>query len=165
MTRTKYVYAATSILALGLLIALAGCTKKASTTSFDGAISEISYHFGDASVPPEHHRSFTITVTPSQTKKVTDSYGDIIEDKTQAITEAQFQALVESLRSNKIGKSGKSGADDSNGCTGGTTESIKVTTDKGELLEGSVYHCGSKDFGNLSGNVEKFVADVKALWE
>ena len=148
-------------LGLALLALSASCGKKPATLSFNGAITEITYRFGDASVPPEHHRSYSMTVTSNQIHKVTDSYGNVIEDKTQAIAEAQFQALVESLKSNQIGKVDET---DSAGCTGGTTDTVKVVTDKGELFEGSLYHCGGEDFGDLGGNVAKFIADVKALW-
>ena len=40
------------------------------------AIKEIIYRFGDASVPPDYHRSYTITVTAGGVRIVVDSYGD-----------------------------------------------------------------------------------------
>jgi hypothetical protein len=42
-------------------------------------IKEITYHFGDASVPPNYHRSYTITVTADSVKIVVDSYGNYIK--------------------------------------------------------------------------------------
>ena len=43
-------------------------------SSHDVEIDRITYHFGDASVPPEYHRSYTITVAPDKIDMVVDSY-------------------------------------------------------------------------------------------
>jgi hypothetical protein len=123
-------------------------------------IQEITYHFGDASVPPNYHRSYTITVTADRVKIVVDSYGEILADEEYEITAKQFDDIQRSLESNKIRNCTLA---DDEGCTGGTSESISYVNNKNEIFSGSVYHCGGKDTGNLCGDIGSFADDVKNL--
>jgi len=43
--------------------------------------TKIIYSYGDSSVPPQYHRSYTITVTNEKLHIVVDSYGDILHEK------------------------------------------------------------------------------------
>lgn len=124
------------------------------------AIREITYHFGDASVPPDFHRSYTITVTDEGVRIVVDSYGKILADKTYEITPKQFNAIKSSLASNKIKNCT---LDEEDGCTGGTSERISYMDNKKNIFSGSIHHCGGKDTGNLCGDVTRFANDVKQL--
>ncbi len=146
------------MLVLALLVA--GCVERPTALVGDGAIAEIIYRFGDASVPPEYHRSYTITVTPTQVRRITDSYGDVLEDQVGALDEEQFLALVASLRASGLGVVDSG---DSDGCTGGTTETLEIVMDDGERSEGSVSHCGREDSGTLRGDLTSFVVDLNAL--
>jgi len=123
-------------------------------------IKEITYHFGDASVPPDYHRSYTITVTVEAVRIVVDSYGNILTDKTYKITSEKFNDIKKSLERNKIRNCT---LDDDQGCTGGTSESISYMDHKNNIFSGSIYHCGGKDTGNLCGDVSRFANDVKKL--
>ena len=124
------------------------------------AIKEIIYRFGDASVPPDYHRSYTITVTADAVRIVVDSYGKILADKMYKITLEQFNAIKKSLLSNKIKNCT---LDEEDGCTGGTSERISFVDNKKKIFSGSIYHCGGKDTGNLCGDVTRFANDVKQL--
>lgn len=128
----------------------------------DTALRSITYRFGDASVPPDCHRSYVITVTPDHVRIVVDSYGDVLADKTYAITPAQFDDVKGAMKSRGIGNCAPGGDDDAGG-TGGTTESISCSNEKGKVFSGSVYHCAGKDTGDLCGDVAGFAADVKKL--
>lgn len=46
----------------------------------------VRYHYRDSSVPPEHHRSYTVTVTPDEAHIGVDSYGDVLHDETRRST-------------------------------------------------------------------------------
>jgi hypothetical protein len=129
-------------------------------TMTNTTITEIVYHFGDASVPPMYHRSFTLTVTTGKITVVVDSYGEILADESYDISATQFDDIKKSLRIHKI--SNCTLVDDE-GCTGGTSESISYSSAGDELFSGWVYHCGGKDSGNLCGDIEGFAADVKRL--
>ncbi len=123
-------------------------------------IIEITYHFGDASVPPEYHRSYTITVTADKVGIVVDSYGKILADKRYEITNKQFNDIKNSLKRNKV-RNCTLGDDE--GCSGGTTERISFSDGENEIFSGSVYHCGGKDTGNLCGDITNFAEDVRNL--
>jgi len=124
------------------------------------AITEITYHFGDASVPPDYHRSYSVRVTADEVRVVVDSYGEILADETYTITSLQFDDIKRSLERNRI--SNCTLVDDEN-CTGGTSERITYSDRDNELFSGSVYHCGGNDTGNLCGDIPRFAEDVKNL--
>jgi len=123
-------------------------------------IQEITYRFGDASVPPEYHRSYTVTVTTDKVRIIVDSYGEILVDKGYEITNKQFDDIRNSLERNKI-RNCTLGDDE--GCSGGNSERISFSDGQNELFSGTVYHCGGKDTGNLCGDIENFADDVKHL--
>lgn len=123
-------------------------------------IKEITYHFGDATVPPNYHRSYTITITADSVKIIVDSYGDILVEEEYEITAQQFDDIRRSLERNNIRNCTLS---DDEGCTGGTSESISYVNDTNETFSGTVYHCGGQDTGNLCGDIGGFAEDVKKL--
>jgi hypothetical protein len=123
-------------------------------------IREIVYCFGDASVPPQYHRSYKITLTPGQARVVVDSYGDVLAEKAYEITREEFEGIVRSLSRHRIGRA-ELGEDE--GCTGGTTETIRYSDAAHELFSGSVYHCGGRDSGNLGGDARGFADEVRRL--
>ncbi len=124
------------------------------------AIHKITYHFGDASVPPPDHRSYVITVTRNNVQIIVDSYGEILADKTYEITSKQFDDIQASLKRNKIRNCILG---DNKGCTGGTGESISYYSKERGIFSGSIYHCGGKDTGNLCGEIKHFADDVKKM--
>ncbi len=123
-------------------------------------IKEIIYHFGDASVPPEYHRSYTIVITAEKVRIVVDSYGEILADELYGITSKQFDNIRKSLERNKI-KNCTLGDDE--GCSGGTFERISYSDNENEIFSGTVYHCGENDTGNFCGDITGFVDDVKKM--
>ena len=126
----------------------------------NATIQEITYHFGDASIPPEYHRSYTVTVTTDKARIVVDSYGDILADKDYEITSKQFDDIRNSLKRNKIRNCTLG---DDKGCSGGTIERISFSDGENKIFSGSVYHCGGKDTGNLCGDIAGFADDIKNL--
>ena len=126
----------------------------------NATIQEITYHFGDASIPPEYHRSYTVTVTTDKIRIVVDSYGDILADKEYEITSKQFDDIRNSLKRNKIRNCTLG---DDKGCSGGTIERISFSDGENKIFSGSVYHCGGKDTGNLCGDIAGFADDIKNL--
>jgi len=126
----------------------------------DGSITEIRYQFWDASVPPDCHRSYSITITAREARVVVDSYGDILAERTYPVTESQFEELRESLEANRISNCTLT---DDETCTGGTSERISCSGPEGESFSGTVYHCGGSDTGDLCGDISAFARDVKNL--
>ncbi len=138
----------------------ARCDKDGENNMTNSTIKEITYHFGDASVPPDYHRSYAITVSADKVRIVVDSYGDILAEETYKITSKQFDEIRRSLEKNKIINCA---LDDDEGCTGGTSEGISYSDKENKIFSGSVYHCGRNDTGNLCGNITSFAEDVKKL--
>jgi len=123
-------------------------------------INKIIYRFEDASVPPEYHRSYTITLMPEKLFIVVDSYGTMIAEKEFRIEKKQYDDIVSSLLKNNIRKQSLTAHD---GCTGGTAETVSYWDEKEEIFSASLYHCGGIDSGNLGGNVKQFADDIKKL--
>lgn len=146
------------------LAAVAGCQTSRGGGGDDAnggdLIREITYAFRDAPIPPEYHRSYTITVTTDTVRAVIDSYGDVLEDEQYEITEAQFDALRNSLEANAIRNCT---LDENEDCVGGNSEEISYSGEDNGLFSGTVYHCGGVDSGDLCGDVAAFADDVKAL--
>ena len=143
-----------------VVVIAVSCGAYGENIMVNATIQEITYHFGDASVPPEYHRSYTVTVTTDRIRIVVDSYGEILTNKGYEITNKQFNDIRDSLKRNKI-RNCTLGDDE--GCTGGTSERISFSDGENEIFSGSVYHCGGKDTGNLCGDIISFAADVKNL--
>lgn len=125
-----------------------------------GKVKQIVYRFIDASVPPQYHRSYTITVSPDTVNIVVDSYGKILAEKKYTISSSQFNNLLIFFQKNNI-RNCK--LDEGHGCTGGTGEKIVLHDNKQEVFSGWVYHCGGKDYGNLYGDMSDFAGEVKKL--
>ncbi len=123
-------------------------------------LEKIVYRFEDSSVPPEYHRSYTITLTPEKVHIIVDSYGNILAEKEYTIRKKQFINIVHSMAVNNIRKQPLG---DNEGCTGGTAEILSYWDEGSEIFSASVYHCGSIDSGNLGGNLKSFADDIKKL--
>jgi len=123
-------------------------------------IREITYRYGDAPVPPEHHRSYEVRVTPHSVHVTVDSYGEILAMDTLPVAEGVFREIVAAL-----GRFGIRGGDlgDDEGCTGGTSESISWVDGNGPPFAATVYHCGGRDTGNLAGDVAGFAGELRRL--
>ena len=123
-------------------------------------IQEIQYHYGDRSVPPEYHRSYTITIYKNLVNIVVDSYGDILAEENYEILSEQFEDIISSMKNNEIRNCGLG---EDTGCSGGDSESVSYVNIKGIAFYGEVYHCGGNDYGNLCGDVTSFSDDLESL--
>lgn len=153
------------LLILASLAFAVGCkgSAEAGEPSAPVQFDEVVYRFQDASVPPEHHRSFTITVNPDTALRVVDSYGDEIERSTHALKEGQFAELVSVYEKAKL-RAG-SGSKELAGCTGGTGETLRLLEQGKELVVCSVEHCGGEHVGDCEGDFESVAAEIKSLTE
>lgn len=125
-------------------------------------INKVIYNYGDSSVPPQYHRSYEIIATNDKISIVVDSYGEVLSEKSYELDEKKFNMLKE-----KFFESGIKNIEDttdSGGCTGGTTESIKILgTADSILFEGNVYHCGEGNYGSLEGDMAGFSSSLISL--
>ena len=112
-------------------------------------ITFIKYRYVDASVPPDYHRSYTITASESDWHYTIDSYGTIISDSTQRMTEAWWREIKSAYKKANL-RLGKE--NERNGCTGGTQVIIDVKFNGKRQLRLTEARCGGKNTGNLRGN-------------
>lgn len=108
------------------------------------------YHFGDASLPPPYHRSYTISVTPTKALVTIESYSDVLAKDSVVLTADKYNSFAKSLMALSIRKSK---ARSSKGCTGGTTKALTLYAGSRKEIKGSLYYCGGQAIGNLSGDV------------
>jgi len=126
----------------------------------ESGIDEIRYNHTDSSVPPQYHRSYTISITPESIAIIVDSYGDIIAEKKFGCTPGQFNHLLSLLDEGKVKNVNLKKED---GCTGGTGEELTCRSAGTTIFNGKAYYCGGKTSGTLGGSIDNFKTAVKLL--
>ena len=103
--------------------------------------TKVVYRFGDSSVAPDYHRSYTITVTKSIVSISIDSYGDVLLTWEYPFSPVKFKTFIE-----KLSQSGmkKRKMKDDEGCAGGRTESIRLYKQQEKFFDAYVYHCAGE---------------------
>jgi hypothetical protein len=125
-------------------------------------LSQLTYEFGDSSMPPPYHRSYTIVVNKDSVELTVDSYGDILAQKKYKMPEDGMKNLEDALAKNNIGLQEKK--EDENGCTGGTTKSLSFSCENDSLpFSAFNYYCGGDAYGDLGGDINSFLVELKKL--
>ncbi|WP_420114140.1 hypothetical protein [Pseudactinotalea sp.] len=107
---------------------------------FDPAATTITYAFTDSSVPPEYHRSFTLTVEGGVGTIVVDSYGDETARDEQEVSSAVVEDLVDAYNAGELAGVFGWEAADGGGCDGGRTFALALENDT-EVAEASLLQC------------------------
>jgi hypothetical protein len=139
-----------------LLLTISCSNKEANTTEFNKFI----YQFHDSSVPPEYHRSFTITMTHDSISKMVDSYGDTISYQVNKIERSKFEDLKKIVKESELKNRKPTGQP---GCSGGTGVSIYCFNKQKIIFEGYASFCGGKNIGDMTGNFEKILNFLNSL--
>ena len=124
-------------------------------------ITRIVYHFQDASVPPQYHRSYTITVTREHAHIIVDSYGDILAEESIDIAEQVIDDLARDIEIYQIKRQKRKS--DTMEYTGGTSKSLTVYSEGILVLDGTVYDYRGRFEGSLSGNIDAFTQKIEDL--
>ncbi len=124
-------------------------------------ITKIKYHFGDASVAPKYHRSYTIVAERDSINVKVLCYGDVLAEKNVKLDSLQFDTLVANIK--KFNIKNKKIQNENRGCTGGTSESISYFNEAEELFSGYVYHCGGENYGDMKGETKDFGGELRKL--
>jgi hypothetical protein len=132
---------------------------KSSEDSFISKADTIIYEFHDASVPPDDHRSYVITITPNKLNYVVDSYGDVIKKGFIDIDKKKWEQCKKAFESAGIRNVVEK--ENNEGCTGGTGNSIKVYQGTSTLFKGYQYRCGNLNEGDLEGDLNQFLRAIK----
>lgn len=125
-------------------------------------LEKFTYAFGDASVPPPFHRSYTIVADKDSVVLTVDSYGDTLIQRNYPMPENGFKLIGEALLKNKISLRSKKKEGD--GCTGGITKAIAYSCKNDKApFHASTYICGGIHYGNLLGDLDTFLLDIRPL--
>ena len=133
---------------LAVVLTLMGCGGKNNASSevcvpnagWDET-TQIEYRYGDSSVAPDYHRSYTITVTDTAKKIVVDSYGKVVLTKHYSNTPSDFQAFKAELSEKGIKKHKNV---DNGPCDGGTSETLRLYKGEELVFNAYVYHCSGE---------------------
>ena len=109
--------------------------------------TKMEYRFGDASVAPQYHRSYTISISSSKKTITIDSYGDVLLQRQYDNTAEEYQKFREAVAEKGISTHEET---EVSGCTGGKTEYIRLYKGDEMYFDAYVYHCGGEDTGTLT---------------
>ena len=143
-----------TILTSALLLLLQTCQQPSNDVAMH-TFDKFEYQFHDASVPPDYHRSYVITVTETTISKWVNSYGDTISLDEKPISKANFELLQQTVVDAKI-KNCKLPEDD--GCTGGTGISMRWFKANVKAFGGSRWKCGGQETGDMCGDTGKVLS-------
>jgi hypothetical protein len=121
--------------------------------------SKITYVLRDASVPPDFHRSVTVTVTKDTTKIAIDSYGDVLAERTAKTPPEVWLMLDSGLAEMHALRP----VDDPKGCTGGTGRRLAVETGGTPQWDLSAEFCGGSNSG-LDTRIDLWILPARALF-
>ena len=122
---------------------------------------EFVYSESNGSLPPPYHRKNVLTITESSSgdsviaELVTSDYKDVLKRKNIDITVEQFKDLVD-----KAGKIEKENDSINAGCTGGTSQSIKISRKNVTFLDTSNYNCAGKSTNESLLNFSKELGKI-----
>lgn len=103
----------------------------------------LTFTFTDSSVPPENHRSFTLTLENGIATVVVDSYGDTLETRALPVDEDAIKALFDLYRNGGL-EEAFTAEDPDPGCVGGTTVTLNLS-DGQTSDETRIYRCQGND--------------------
>lgn len=144
---------------ISLVVIAVSCNKDGITPASQ-EITKINYKYYGSSLPPQYHRSFNIEIEPDKISMTVDSYGRVLAESSHPLTNEQYLRILNSLYENGI-KTRRSNKDENSGCTGGHEVAIMVAGPAGEIFSGSNYYCGGKIYGDLDGNTDAFLEELK----
>ena len=133
-------------------------TSDTSTTVVYKA-DEIVFEYHDASVPPDDHRSYMITLNPDKLIYVVDSYGEIIKKDSINIEPNKWNEVRAAFESCSIRNVEK--RKNSEGCTGGSGNSIHLYINNEKIFGGYQYRCSTFFDGDLDGDLNCFLMTIK----
>lgn len=132
-----------------LILMVSSCSDK-ETPEFNKFV----YRYHDSSVPPEYHRSYTITMSPTEISKWVDSYGDTVSFDVQKTNGNDFNKLKQLVASANL-RSCKD--QENNSCTGGTGLSIYYYINDKLIFKGSQWECGGVFEGDMCGETAEIL--------
>jgi hypothetical protein len=140
--------------------AAAGCG--ASEDPFDRAGS-LEYRYNDASVDPEFHRSYTLSLVgggdaaPATGTFVVDAYGDVLHEADVTVEPDTWSAALDELASGD-----RDDVEVDGGCSGGTSRQLVIRSSGDDVaLDRTVQVCGAEG-GDAADELDAAIAPLLA---
>lgn len=121
---------------------------------------EIVFEYHDASVPPDDHRSYRIKIHEDKLYYVVDSYGEIIKEDSISIEKNKWNNIQSAFLTCDIRNVEK--RKNSEGCTGGSGNSIYLYDNQEKLFAGYQYRCSTFFDGDLDGDLNCFLKIIRS---
>jgi len=119
----------------------------------------VTYAFFDSSVPPQYHRSITLTVTKAEAHLVIDSYGDVLADEKAPVPEGVWATLGATLPT----VSSLTATELEQGCAGGTGIELQVMAGQSALVDLSPEFCAGSN-SDLEAPITAWIAPARDLF-
>jgi hypothetical protein len=146
---------------LPLIVAVAALPACGTTfASSADTLSEdalVSFQYLDASVPPQYHRSYELSVTASRSRLVVDSYGEVLADEQVPTSPEVWEALGTTLGqvTDLPAEAGPQG------CTGGTVTSLTVLQGSDASVDVVLDECAGEN-ADSAARVTEWIAPALA---
>lgn len=147
------------LLPLALLAAGCGTSGEESNVTSLPDDATVTYAFHDASVPPQYHRSVTLTVNRTESRIVVDSYGDVLADERQPTPAEVWSTLGRTL--DDLAEVTVAGPEE--GCVGGTGIDLIVATADASIIDLDPQFCGGANEG-LDERITAWIAPARELF-
>ena len=130
------------------------CSSKNIQQEAKAEITKYVYHYGDRSVAPEYHRSYSIEVSADSTVFVVTTYGkELLRKVYQQNKLAEIEAALNTMDI-KLKKEKQSA------CSGGYSESLLKFAQDEVVFDGYVYHCDGE-----SGTLHVGKGDLSSVFK
>lgn len=137
-----------ALAALPLVILLASCGDSERDEDPEGggghgdagfvmAQTTVEVGYTDSSVPPEHHRSWTLSADADEIRVSVNSYGDVVAEKRAPMPADTWEDLADAFE--EIADIDE--VDDEEGCAGGTAITVDIESPQRDA-ETSISACG-----------------------
>lgn len=148
-----------TVMALLSAVLLAACSGGGAQVDSLPDDARISYAFHDASIPPQYHRSITLTVTRDTSRLVVDSYGDVLADESRPTPPDVWRDMSDSI-TELAARTPDALEED---CTGGTGMDVVVESGDSRLLDLSAQFCAGANAG-LESAIRTWITPARNLF-
>ena len=125
-------------------------------------VTKIVYRFRDASVPPQYHRSYTISITASDANVVVNRYGKQLNESMVKLSPSQFQAVLDVIEKSQITLEAET--EEVRPTIGGKIEYLQLFDADTEVFSASTHRSGTQGAKVLCGDIKAVRQYLKSLF-
>lgn len=125
-------------------------------------ITKIIYRFRDASVPPQYHRSYTISVTASEATVVVNSYGKQLNGSTVQLAPSGFQAALDVIEKSQITQEPET--EEARKTIGGKIDYLQLFDHDTEIFSANTHRSGVQGEARLHGDIKTVRQFLRSLF-